>query len=81
MNPMFVNEVGAAHLSDLHRQAEARTLVTRARRERREAIAGELGVGAPTHSARSAVGWWLVGTGLRLAGRDRGSLRGEFSGC
>jgi hypothetical protein len=71
MNTLLVREVAAAHLSDLHREADARRLATRARRERRAAIADSLGVGTPTHSARSAFGWWLVGTGLRLTAQDR----------
>jgi hypothetical protein len=68
-NTLMTSEAAMAHLTDLHRQADARRLVARARRERGEAIAEQLGVATPSRSAKSAVGWWLVGTGLRLAGR------------
>ena len=71
MYTLMTREAAVAHLTDLHRQADARRLATQARRDRREAMAGGLGVAAPTHSAKSAVGWWLVGTGLRLAAGGR----------
>jgi hypothetical protein len=71
MYTLMTREAAVAHLTDLHRQADVRRLAASARRERREAIANELGVAIPAHSAKSAVGWWLVGTGLRLASPGR----------
>jgi hypothetical protein len=68
-NTLMTREAAIAHLVDLRRQADDRRLAAQARRERREAIADGLGVATPSRSAKSAVGWWLVATGIRLAGR------------
>jgi hypothetical protein len=52
----------SSHIDDLRREAERATLARQARRQTR--------IGRP-NPVRRAFGWWLVDTGLRLAGGTR----------